>query len=76
MTTTLIVPWPLFFELLHRQRAALRPAWLRYWMFSDNGASLGPKRGEGNSELFSVDELEKIWSRFAKAQGRGRRALH
>jgi hypothetical protein len=39
MTTTLL-SWPVFFQALQRQNPAIRHAWLRYWIFSDEGAAL------------------------------------
>ena len=55
MSATLI-PWPVFFKALQRQRSTLVHAWLRYWIFSDDGEALTPRRRDGTAESLSVEE--------------------
>ena len=32
-----LIPWQVFFKAVRRQKFALVQAWLRYWIFSDDG---------------------------------------
>ena len=40
-------------------------AWLRYWIFSDDGAALIPRRGDSTAESLSLEERQKIATLFA-----------
>jgi hypothetical protein len=76
MTTTSIVPWSVFFQALKRQRENLQEAWLRYWMFSDDGAELRPKRGDRKPGSLSPDEIMKMLAVFTTSREKRRRKLH
>ena len=75
MTTT-VIPWPVFFQVLRKQRSTLRQAWLRYWMFSDDGAALIPKLKDRKPESLSLEEKQKVWALFAATRGKQARTLH
>ena len=75
MTTTLI-PWPVFFQALRRQKSTIRQAWLRYWIFSDDGAALNPKTKDRKPASLSHEELQKIWALFAATRAKQARTLH
>ena len=63
-----LIPWPVFFKALQRQRSTLFQAWLRYWIFSDDGAALIPRRGDGTAESLSLEERQKIATLFLTRQ--------
>jgi hypothetical protein len=69
------IPWPVFFKALRMQRSTLVHAWLRYWIFSDAGAALIPKRGDGRGESLSLEEKQKKALLFLMALERGQRTL-
>ena len=75
MSTTLI-SWQLFFKALRTQKPGIRHAWLRYWMFSDEGAALRPKSKERSVETLSVEQRQKIATLFAATREHWRRTLH
>jgi hypothetical protein len=54
--TKTILSWSLFFQALARQKPEIRYAWMRYLMFSDEGAALLPRSTES---LLSVEERQK-----------------
>ena len=71
-----LIPWQVFFEALQRQKSTIVHAWLRYWIFSDDGAALIPKRGEDTGESLSLDEKQKGALLFLMALESGSRTLH
>jgi len=75
MPTTLL-PWRIFFQALQRQRSTIVQAWLRYWIFSDDGAGLIPRRGDGTAESLSLEERQKIATLFAATRQERPKTLH
>jgi hypothetical protein len=54
-----LIPWPVFFKALQMQKPTIVHAWLRYWIFSDDGAALLPRSKDGTAESSSPEEREK-----------------
>ena len=65
-----LIPWPVFFQAMRRQKSRLVQAWQRYWIFSDYGAALIPRPGEETTEpSLSLYEKQKIAALFAATRG-------
>ena len=75
MPTTLL-PWRIFFQALQRQKYTLRQAWLRYWIFSDDGAALVPRRGDSTAERLSLEEKQKIATLLAATRRERPNTIH
>ena len=75
MPTTLL-PWRIFFQALQKQKYTLRQSWLRYWIFSDDGAALVPRRGDRTAERLSLEEKQKIATLFAATRRERPNTLH
>jgi hypothetical protein len=75
MPTTLL-PWRVFFQVLQRQRSTIVQAWLRYWIFSDDGAAMIPRRGDSTAERLSLEERQKISTLFAATRRERPKTLH
>jgi hypothetical protein len=71
-----LIPWHVFFKALQRQKSTLVQAWLRYWIFSDDGAALLPRRTDGTAESLSLEEREKITARLFTAKRKWPETLH
>jgi hypothetical protein len=71
-----LIPWPVFFKALQRQKSTLLQAWLRYWIFSDDGAALLPRRTDGTAESSSLKEREKITAQLFMAKRKWPETLH
>jgi hypothetical protein len=39
-----VIPWRLFFDALRKQQANAVERWLRYWLFTNEGAILADQR--------------------------------
>ena len=74
--TTPLIPWPVFFKTLQRQKSTIVHAWLRYWIFSDDGAALLSKRTNGTAESRSLEEREKIATWLFTAKRKWPETLH
>jgi hypothetical protein len=71
-----LIPWPVFFKALQRQKSTIVQAWLRYWIFSDDGAALLPRRTDGTAESRSLKEREKIAAQLFMAKRKWPETLH
>ena len=71
-----LIPWRIFFQALQKQKYTLRQAWLRYWIFSDDGAALLPRNKDGTAESSSLQEREKIATWLFKAKNKWPETLH
>jgi hypothetical protein len=71
-----LIPWQVFFKALQRQKSTILHAWLRYWIFSDDGAALIPRPGEKTAESSSLQEREKITAQLFMAKRKWPETLH
>jgi hypothetical protein len=53
--TTPITSRPVFFQSFAREKPEIRYAWLRYWIFSDEGAAVLPH----TTESLSLEDRQK-----------------
>jgi hypothetical protein len=63
------LPWPVFFQALRKQKPSILHAWLRYWIFSDDGAALIPRPGDRTAESLAFQERQDAAALFAAVWG-------
>jgi hypothetical protein len=74
--TTPSIPWHVFFKALRMQKSTIVHAWLRYWIFSDDGAALLPRRKDDWAESLSLEKRQKIAALFLETRRKRRKTLH
>jgi hypothetical protein len=70
------LPWPVFFQALRKQNPIILNAWLRYWIFSNDGAALIPRPDDDTAESLAFHESQEAAAHFAAAWGKQSRTVH